>query len=388
MVTIRAPKKGESTTAFYDLPTLRAANELVLQIPRIGFFSTPAFFANWPTNISNEMRVTVNQTLIVATGAAIDGTDTTVPDTAPGLDSTHADPKLGCLGCHRLLDPTRSILAATYTWNYHEQLDATETGQKGQFAFQGVIKPVNTISDFATTLATHPLFGQAWAQKLCYYVNSAACETDDPEFTRVVRVFEDSSWSWPVLVRELVSSPLTTHAARTKTVEDTQGGIVAVSRRDHLCAAWDARLGLTDVCGLDVQKKNAGQQTVPQIVSGLPSDGYGRGSVAPVLPNEPTLFYRAGTENICESIAAAVVDPTKPVPGAKAWASAESDAAIGDFVHLVMGLPGADPRAAPVQALLAQHYQAAIGTGATPTDALRSTFIVACTAPSATAIGL
>ncbi len=47
MVTIRQPKAGEPPTAFYDLPTLRSTNELVLTIPRVGFFSTPAFFANF-----------------------------------------------------------------------------------------------------------------------------------------------------------------------------------------------------------------------------------------------------------------------------------------------------------------------------------------------------
>ena len=40
---------------------------------------------------------------------------------------------------------------------------------------------------------------------------------------------------------------------------------------------------------------------IPQIAGGLPSDGYGRGATAPVLPNQPTLFYRAGLENICEA---------------------------------------------------------------------------------------
>ena len=60
---------------------------------------------------------------------------------------------------------------------------------------------------------------------------------------RVVGLFASSGWSWSVLVRELVASPLVTHAAHTKTLDDT-GGVVAVSRRDHLCAAWNARLGL------------------------------------------------------------------------------------------------------------------------------------------------
>src|SRR5262249_37768043 len=76
-VPIRRAAAGEAVTAFYDLPALRAATELVLSVPRVGFFSTPAFFANWQTNISNQMRVTMNQTLIVALGSSVDGTDDT-----------------------------------------------------------------------------------------------------------------------------------------------------------------------------------------------------------------------------------------------------------------------------------------------------------------------
>src|SRR5215471_8000856 len=85
MVTIRAPKTGEAVTPFWDLPSLRTATELVLTIPRTGFFSTPAFFANWQTNTSNQMRVTLHQTLIVATGSSIDGTDTTLAPGTPGI---------------------------------------------------------------------------------------------------------------------------------------------------------------------------------------------------------------------------------------------------------------------------------------------------------------
>ncbi|HXI59491.1 MAG TPA: hypothetical protein VNO55_25665, partial [Polyangia bacterium] len=58
MVTLRPPDPGQATTRFYDLPALRATSELVLSVPRVGFFSTPAFFANWQTNSSNQMRVT------------------------------------------------------------------------------------------------------------------------------------------------------------------------------------------------------------------------------------------------------------------------------------------------------------------------------------------
>jgi len=391
LVTIRAPKSGEAVTKFYDLPALRAATELVLSIPRVGFYSTPAFFANWPTNVSNQMRVTMNQTLIVALGAQVDGTDQTVTpgNPPPGLDTAHSS-EGACAACHITLDPLRSIFAATYSWNYHQQLDTTWTAQKGMFSFQGVIQPVANMGDVGDLLAQHPLYAQAWVQKLCYYVNSVACTPTDPELQRIVGVFQTSGYSWNTLVAELMSSPLTTHAAPTDTAA-ASGEVVAVSRRDHLCAALDNRLGLTDVCGLDAVTKKQMQATVPQIVSGLPSDGYGRGSTAPILPNDPSLFYRAGTENICAAVAAAVIDvaAAKQVAGTKYWSSTDPDGAIADFVATIMGLVPSDPRAAPAAALLHDHFNAAMQQqGATASNALKSTFVTACLAPSAVSIGL
>jgi hypothetical protein len=333
------------------------------------------------------MRVTMNQALIVATGAMVDGTDLTRPTTTPGLDSAHAA-SLDCYGCHRTLDPTRSILAATYSWDYHAQTETAFSQQPGLFAFQGVVTPVQSMSDLVTTLANHPLVASAWVQKLCYYANSAPCEASDPEFQRIVGVFKSSGFSWNALVRELFSSPLTTHAQPTQTAGD-EGEIVAVSRRDHLCAALNARLGLVDVCGLDAFTDAGPRTTIPQIVSGLPSDGYGRGAVAPVLPNAPTLFYRAGTENICEEVAALVIDAAQPeTPNTKQYTSAKPQDAIADFVQTVMALPPSDARSAPALSLLQSHYASALQSGASASDALKSTFAAACLAPSAVSIGL
>jgi hypothetical protein len=388
LVTVRPPTGPETTTPFYDLPSLRAATELVLSIPRTGFFSTPAFFANWQTNTSNQMRVTMNQTLIVALGAQVDGSMLTIPPTTPGLDTAHAT-QAACLACHQELDPLRSIFSATFSWNYHTQSDQTFAAQKGLFAFAGVIKPVSNLSDLGGTLATHPLFAQAWVQKLCAYANSAPCLTTDPEFLRVVTTFQTSGYSWDALVAELMSSPLVTNAAPTATAA-AQGEVVAVSRRDHLCAALNARLGFDDVCGLNAVTRKQEQAPIAQIASGLPSDGYGRGAVMPVLPNQPTLFYRAATENICSTVAAAVIDvaPAKQTPGVTQWSSTMPDPAIADFVSIVMGLVPSDPRATPAATLLSQHFAAAMAQGATASDALKSTFITACLAPSSISIGL
>lgn len=391
LVTIRPPKQGEATTTFYDLPTLRSASTLVLNQPRAGFFSTPAFFANWATNTSNTMRVTLNQTLIVALGSSIDGTDQTVPPSTPGLDTTHAS-QAACYTCHRLLDPTRSILASSWSWNYHQQLDSAYASQPGLFAFRGVVNQnIKSIDDFAATLASHPYFASAWVQKLCYYANSSPCVATDPVFAQIVKDFQASNYNWNTLVRELLSSPIITNASQTVTAQ-TNGEVVAVARRDHLCAAIDARLGFTDVCGLSATTpRQYSNSTIPQVAAGLPSDGYGRGSVAPVLPNQPTLFFRAGTENICEALAEVTIDPPKKnaVVGAKTWSSSDPTSAIGDFVGIVMDLVPSDPRYAQAQQILTDHFdQAKSQAGITPTAALQSTFVAACLAPSAVSIGM
>jgi hypothetical protein len=388
MVTLRQPNPGEAVTPFYDLPALRAATTLVLSVPREGFYSTPAFFANWQTNISNQMRVTMHQTLIVATGSSIDGTDSTSPPGTPGLDSAHASPG-ACFGCHKILDPARSIFSATWSWNYHSQLDATLIAQPGVFAFRGTIQPVQNLADLGNALANHPLVASGWVQKLCYYVNSAPCDEADPEFQRLTTLFQSSGYSWATLVKALVTSPITTNAVETQTAR-TNGEVVAVLRRDHLCAAFNARLGFADVCGLDALGGKKPKTTmVAEIVSGLPSDAYGRGSVAPILPNDPTLFFRAGMENICETVAGQVIDAVPLAVGVKQWSSAQPDAAIADFVSTVMALTPSDPRAAPARAILKSHFTSAMQQpGIHATDALRSTFVVACLAPSAVSVGL
>jgi hypothetical protein len=214
--------------------------------------------------------------------------------------------------------------------------------------------------------------------------------TTDPEFQRIVGLFKGSNYSWNTLVTELLASPIVTNASETETAK-TNGEVVAVSRRDHLCAALNNRLGFTDICRLDAQSTKKQQQSlIPAIVSGLPSDGYGRGSTVPVLPNQPTLFYRAGTENICAAVAAEVIDvpAAKQLPNVKQWSSAQPDAAIADFVGTIMALLPSDPRSAEAASLLKAHFTAATQQGASATDALRSTFITACLSPSAVSVGL
>jgi hypothetical protein len=387
MVNVRPPSGTESITKFWDVPKLRSTNELVSNVPRAGFFSTPAFHANWQTNTSNQMRVTINQAFIVALGAQVDGTDSTSPSligaNPPGLDQAHVSAGADCLGCHQVLDPSRSILMASYSDAYGVQTNTSQT--KGWFVFNGVVnKNVSTLQDFGNALTSHPFFADAWVQKLCFYVNSQACDPGDPEFIRIRDDFK-SGFSWKKLVEDLLSSPITTNAVQTQTAAK-EGELVSVTRRDHLCRLLDARLGLADSCGLDSMASTS--TAIKQISGGLPSDGYGRGAPVPVLPTAPTLFYRAGLENICENVANIVVDAKSPPANAKTYSSASQAAAIADFVSNLMGIVPDDPRSPVMTQKLTDHFNAAIANQATKTDALKSTFVVACLSPTVAGLGM
>jgi hypothetical protein len=387
MVTIRPPVGTEKTTVFFDIGALRSATELVLRTPKVGFFSTPAFHANWDTNDSNQMRVTTNQAMIVALGHQFEGIDATPSPLTPGLDTEHAS-QAECNACHRLLDPTRSILSATWSWNYGHQVDATNTAQKGRFIFRGVDKPVGSLLEFGSALAAHPLMPAAWVQKLCTLVNSGRCNESDPEFKRVTTAFVGSGLRWSALVRELYASPLVTNLSVSANLSAAN---IGVARKDQLCAMLNARLGFRDACGLTRSYGVAtfGIGVVPRIAAGLPSDGYGRGAVEPVLPNAPTLFYRAALENICSDVANAVIDTPANAqnPQLKRWASTQPAVAIAEFATLLVGLTPDDARQRPVLEALQAHFTEAARTQ-TASNALKSTFVTACLSPTFIGVGL
>ncbi len=379
-VTIRAPMAGEKLTPFYDLKTLRTKNEIVSRMPRVGFFSTPAFFANWATNKSNEARDAMNQTLVVAIGKSINPVDkgtSTVLDT--GVDGEHSDPNSPCYSCHQTMDPMRLIFRKTFTYSYHVQQNPAQLFATSTFDFLGEKAGLTSLDDLAQTLIKHPRYPIAWVQKLCYYANSDACSEDDPEFLRIAKAFADSNFDFHTLVGELFSSPIITGAEKTKTRVDF-GETVSIARQDHLCASLTNRLKLpTNVCGSITNPTQA-----QAVANNIPSDGYLRGAEAPALSTDPTLFFRGAGETICQIAADLVVDKA-PM---SLYSSAKKDQAITDFVGNIMGLATGDPTAAPAMQILQDHYDAAIAAKATPTDALKSTFVLACTSPTSLAMGL
>jgi hypothetical protein len=378
-VTVRVARAGDKLTPFYDLPALRQANEIVVRTPRVGYFSTPAFFANWTTNNSNQHRNTLNQALIVGLGRSINPVDkgtSTVLDN--GKDGQHSDPTSPCYSCHQTMDPMRNVFRQVYTYSYHAQHDPRQVYSTASFDYLDKKSPLASLDDFANALVTHPLYPVAWAQKLCYYANSSGCAEDDPEFLRVAAAFKDANFDFHKLVVELFSSSLVTGQAATKTWGQL-GETVSIARQDHFCAALTNRLQLAASLCVGITDAT----TRIAVTNNIPLDGYLRGAEAPALSTDQTPFYRGATESLCAYAAGLTVDKPK-----SRYESAKKDTAITDFVANIMGIASDDPTSAAVTQLLKDHYDAAIAANASPTDALKSTFITACLSPTSVAIGL
>ena len=131
------------------------------------------------------------------------------------------------------------------------------------------------------------------------------------------------------------------------------------------------------------------QSATLTIAASVAADAFSRGSQIPVTPSDPTLFYRAASELLCENVAALVVDATV---GHGLHAAPTCAGAIADMVEQVMGYPPGDPltraRADPAGPL---RRRADVGRGsgaARATNALRSTFALACESPTSLGIGL
>ncbi|MET0793823.1 MAG: hypothetical protein ABW061_20055 [Polyangiaceae bacterium] len=406
-VTVSKKADGTAYVPPYDLPTLRSATELSLALPRVGFFSTPAYLALWNTNDSNQHRVTANQTLLVAWGASFTSENAIIPSSTAGLDANHAVAGSECYFCHKSLDPLRQFWASQFDFNDRNDFQGTGPGGKstrptttgGALAFGNVNESGQDLSDLGRLLLQGndstglSQFAISFTQKLCFFADSAGCAADDPEFHRVAQAFADSKFDFMTLVRELFSSPLVTGLAATKTFEQ-RNALVSIARRDQLCASLSNRLGMPDLCALAVafpfSSGFGASQTSPveiqraafRIAGSLPADAFSRGAESPVTSATPTLFFRAASEMLCENVAGKVVD----VDGSR-YSSKDPDAAIADMVVTLMGYTAADPHHDPALSVLHDHYTEALA-GGTATNALRSVFALACQSPTSLSFGL
>jgi hypothetical protein len=416
MVTITQAKSLADQTRFFDIAGMRASSSLSLFEQRVGYFTTPAFLSQYPTNISNQARAAIDQTLIVGLGKAFDGTDVITVPNAPGLDQAHAA-NPACFQCHWSLDPMARFFRANLTTNYSQQQDPAQVAVGGTFLWGGVVgSGDSSLHYLASQIASHPRFKTAWTLKLCGWANSAACLDGDPEVQRVAGVFANSKYAWDALVLELFTSPLVTYASPTLSAQ-AQGTVVTIARRAQLCATLDARLGTGDICGYKIVPlvfgsgggtsmlpsppfcscgedpavppapcagSCAAPGAVPSAAAGVVTDGYSRGVAQPLFIDAPDPFWRSSVEQICAYAADLVVDA-----GSSSLYSSQSSASVTTSIAaMVTGLMGLDAsRSSQPASILTDHYQSALGAGASPTVALKSTFTAACLSPWVTAVG-
>jgi hypothetical protein len=383
----------------WNLPALRASGAtLWSRLPRVSFFTTPAFLAVWNTNDSNQHRVTANQALLGSLGQGFTSAQAIIP-TPPstvGLDGTHAVNGSVCYGCHKSLDPMKQFWQNSFDFN--DQV-AARPGGSASFGFGNVVQNGTSLVDFGTFLTqvvdeqvagqVVNRFAMAMTQKLCFFANSAPCEETDPEMRRVALAFQGASYDFATLVRELFSSPLVTATASTATFEK-DGITISVARREQLCGALSVRLGKPDLCEIAMPTPTDVTTATNRLAGAISADAFSRGSELPVTPPDPNLFYRAASELVCEAIAAKVVDAATGSVYASAPA-AGVPAAIEDMVTRVMGLASSDPNHTAAVTILQNHYTAATTTAApkaTPTSALRSTFSAACQSPTTLSSGI
>lgn len=369
---------GNTIVPFADAPTLRNSNTLALDVPRTGFFMAPAFLAQWETNDDNDYRVITNQTLIAGLGVQFDSEDVTMPLGDEGLADEHAAPDTACYGCHKNLDPMRNYFKNDLSSPFYSVLAASEQEiERATFSFQGYTGGEGdgeTLDDLGRHLASHPRFAPGWAQKLCFYANSQACDEDDPEFGRIVKAFQSSGYDFRVLVTELFASPLVTRASCAEGYE-REFAPNAIARRDHLCAAVSSRLGVPDVCGINRNSR--------ELSASLPEDVWPRGRETPEQPTEPSLIYASTVDALCRAMANPVVN-REPSP----LNSNEMDESIEILVTRLMGLPASDPLYGPVGDRLRQVVDDAEAAGANGRERLETAFVVACNSPFVTSVDL
>jgi hypothetical protein len=408
---------GSNHPEMYDLPALRAASTIGLDMPRVGFYTTPAYLAIWQTNDSNKHRVTANQTLLVALGQGLTSEAEITQVSTVGLDAEHSpDSNPECYGCHKVLDPMKQFWESYFDFNDRNDFPMLRFGQSsvtpnrtngGALMYGNVASEGATMEDLGGLLAEvqdqnlaveDPAlqvvnrFALSMGQKLCYFADSAGCAEDDPEFRRIVLSFQESGFDFKVLIRELFSSPLVTGAADTRTFT-LRNVVVSIARKDQLCQELSNRLGISDVCGLSVaypfstgfgvsNDAYAAPRAISRIAGSMPADAFSRGSEQPVALADPTLFYRAASELICETVAARVVD----VDGAP-YTSANLAGSLDAMVQNIIGYTVGDTKYASAVQILNDHYNEALAS-ANATAALQSTFSLACQSPTSLSFGL
>ena len=392
------PQNYANSAAFAQrMRDIPHGSEVSLRMPRVGFFSTPAFYDNWATNDDNQFRVTTQQTLITALDKPISADDATEHLTVKGISQDHADPESACFQCHRHMDPMRQVFAKYQVTRNRSK--PTNDNAQPSFSFLGVAENFDTVEEFADIVANHPEFPNAWVQKLCMWANSQRCNPADLEFQRLSNNFAQQ-FSFNTLIRQFFSSPLFTAVNRVKSHE-THEYLVSLTRGNHYCKAMDARVkALTETNNTKGKLSLCNDRDELGIVA---PDVFARGQADFIQSTQISGFESKAIDIQCAKAAGSVFanNDSKIIDTTQG-----KNPALQQLVQYVMGVPPSHHRYRDLLTQITRVYDIAFhktacsgdpadqsneiscGYGKSQGDALRVAWFTACTSPEIISVGM
>ena len=171
---------------FYDVRRLRTATSLKTRLPRVGFFSTNAFFENWMTNTDNQFRVVVNQSLLGGLHTRFSATEPTEPLRIDGVDGEHAENQ-DCMGCHARWTPC-GYFAIIHTITNDLSATMVTPKSRGSSASLHILWKAQPRRDpvGSTTHCRASQIRICVGTKTCLFANSARCDANDPTVASVI----------------------------------------------------------------------------------------------------------------------------------------------------------------------------------------------------------
>ncbi len=402
-VNVRAPKTNETPSYFWNLNGLRGASEIVTPGPRVGYFTTPAYFTHWRATPGNSMRLQTNQALIIGLEISLVSREPIPASPTVTTAADHVKPGTACFNCHQTLDPMRDFIRRDFSVAGAAPRAMSSPVYGSPLGAQSVFKLSATptaglgVADFGQAIASHPDFAKAWTQKVCNWANTARCADSDPEFLRIAEAFQKSNFNFKVLLREFFSSPISTSESRTKS-SDESGQITSVVSREQLCHRMSSRGVKSDLCLLlPVSFTFSPMRNNPrfQASAAMPLTSYPRGIPTALVPRDPGILYQAAVDRACAYFANELVGNSVHYFNQR-WpekGEASVQTALDEFVTVVMNVPASDERYAELRAVLQRHYDQVLPLleplphNSPVSQAMRSTFTVACTSPLAAGNG-
>ena len=382
-----------------------------LRAPRIGFFTSPAFFQTWQTNRDNDFRVTINQAMIVATGLTFSpGDNTPLSGDDAAVDMEMFPRESTCYGCHKNIDTMRTAFLANYDNINTRHTEPADPLPRPGFSFQGQNADIDSLRGWAQVLSEHPNFALAWVLKLCQWASSVECSATDPNVLSLSEQFTASGYNMADLFASFFASPLMTRTSNT--LETTAPGAqVSVARFGHYCHAMDARLADIRVAqGHDAELPDRlrlcrADGPAALVSASLPKDQFARGATALHQPRDYTPMVSVAFEGLCAISAEEVVNPRgrgafhtddpalaldlmnthllgRPVGTAQ---SQRSRAMLQRYYNALTASPACDDPVAFRAALSSEEPECGLALNAL--DALRDLWTMVCQSPSMTGIG-